>query len=204
MKKLFLLFTAAALCAVVSGAPAGSTRFNPKAVSPRLIEVGSAPHHILARDGKAQCEIVLPGSANRTVRYAASELKNFLEQIIGSKVPVVPAPTGSRTAFLLGAAGARSINFELSKIDRDGYIIRSAGKNIVLAGTDDPQGHPEKRVMYMERGTLNGVYEFLERIGGVRFYFPGEMGTVVPRKADWSVGKINILDRPDNQFRRTY
>ena len=204
MKKLFLLFTAAALCAVVTGAPAGSTRFNPKAVSPRIIEVGTAPLHTLAKGGKAQCEIVLPANANRTVRYAATELKNFLEQIIGSKVPVVKAPTGKCTAFLLGAEGAKTINFDLAGIDRDGYIIQSAGKNIVIAGTDDPQGHPEKRVMYMERGTLNGVYEFLERIGGVRFYFPGEMGTVVPRKADWSVGKINILDRPDNQFRRTY
>ena len=54
------------------------------------------------------------------------------------------------------------------------------------------------------KGTLFGVYDFLERFGGVRFYFPGEIGTVVPSKPDWKIGAIDLMDRPDSQFRQTY
>ena len=206
MKKTFFVLMTAVLAAfTVAAAPqAGATRFNPKPVSPRYAKVGKTPLHTLAQKGKAQCEIVLPAKSIPAVKFAAAELKSFLEKIIGSKVPVVSAPTGKGTAFLLGAYGAKSINFDLNTIDRDGFIIKSAGKNIIIAGTDDPKARPEKRLEAYERGTLNGVYEFLERFGGVRFYFPGEMGTVVPRKADWKTGSIDIADRPDSQYRRTY
>ena len=204
MKQITLLFLAAAALTLSAAPKAGTARFNPEAVSARYVKLGKEPVHTLASKGKAQCEIVIPAKSVAVVKFAGYELKNFLEKIIGSKVPVVTAPTGKRTAFLLGAAGAKAIGADLSKIDRDGFLIRSSGKNIVIAGTDDPKAQPAKRLQAAERGTLNGVYEFLERFGGVRFYFPGEMGTVVPRKADWRIGSIDLADRPDSQFRRTY
>ena len=205
MKKyLFILMTAAfALCGAAEKGAVVS-RFSPKAVSPRYAKVGEKPQHILALNGKAQCEILLAPKANRTVQYAASELASFLSQIIGDKVQVVPKATGKKTLFLLGEEGAKLVKADLKKIDRDGFIIKSAGNTIVIAGTDDVKGNPAVRFEALERGTLNGVYEFLERFGGVRFYFPGEMGTVVPRKNEWKIGSIDLADRPDNQHRRTY
>ena len=91
-------------------------------------------------------------------------------------------------------------------MDRDGYIIKTIGNKIVIAGVDDPVINPAKGQVpnYNERGTLNGVYEFLERFGGVRFYFPGKYGTVIPRKKDWKIPQINIIDRPDNTYRQIY
>ena len=204
MKKITFLLLAAAAFTLAGAAPAAAGRFNPTPVSPRFANVSSTVQHTLAATGKAQCEIVVPAKAVPAVKFAASELKTFMEQIIGSPVPVVSAPTGKRVAILLGAEGAKSIKADLSKIDRDGFIIKSAGKNIIIAGTDDPKAQPAKRLEFYERGTLNGVYEFLERFGGVRFYFPGEMGTIVPQKKDWKIGAIDIADRPDNQYRRTY
>ena len=35
--------------------------------------------------------------------------------------------------------------------------------------------------MYDEQGTMYAVYDFLERFAGCRFYFPGELGTILPR-----------------------
>ena len=204
MKKFTLFFLAVSVMTLSGAAPAAKGRFNPKPVSPRFAKVGSEVQHTLAAQGKAQCEIILPPQSSGAVRFAATELKSFLEKIIGSSVPVLAAPSGKRTAFLLGAPGAKAVNADLSRIDRDGFIIKSSGKNIVIAGTDDPKAQPAKRLENLERGTLYGVYEFLERFGGVRFYFPGEMGTVIPRKADWQIGSIDIADRPDNQYRRTY
>ena len=179
-------------------------RFNPKPVSPRSIKVGTEPVHTLSAGGQAQCEVVIPEKACPVEKFAAAELSDYLGKIIGSKVSVTTRPSGEKTAFLLGAAGAPSAGVDLKTIDRDGYVIKSVGKNIVIAGIDDPKGNPAKEAGSYERGTLNGVYDFLERFGGVRFYFPGDIGTVVPSKPDWKIGSIDLLDRPDNLHRRTH
>jgi len=48
-----------------------------------------------------------------------------------------------------------------------------------------------------EMGTLFGVYDFLERFVGVRFYFAGDMGTVVPKTRNLSVPNMAIAEAPD-------
>ena len=81
MKKTFFVLMTAVLAAfTVAAAPqAGATRFNPKPVSPRYAKVGKTPLHTLAQKGKAQCEIVLPAKSIPAVKFAAAELKSFLE-----------------------------------------------------------------------------------------------------------------------------
>ena len=56
---------------------------------------------------------------------------------------------------------------------------------------------------FYERATLFGVYDFLERFIGVRFYFPGEIGTVTPKHKTLLVPAINITDAPE-YIARTY
>ena len=64
--------------------------------------------------------------------------------------------------------------------------FRTVGGGVYIVGNDDDEDVPDlmRRGAYTTRfrsGTLFGVYEFLVRFVGVCFYFPGEMGTVVPR-----------------------
>ncbi|MBR7138839.1 MAG: DUF4838 domain-containing protein [Lentisphaeria bacterium] len=199
--KISILTAAVFLAAVLPGAaPLQAPRFNPKAVSPRYYRSDSKVKITIAAKGKALCEVVVRDRKNRATVLAGQELSTYLSRIIGSPVPVVAKPTGKVPAFILGSAGAELVKCDLKKIDRDGFIIKTAGSNIVIAGIDNF----DRRTGSMERGSLNGVYEFLERFGGVRFYFPGEIGTIVPRKADWVLPGIDIADRPDNQYRRTY
>ena len=203
MKKtlLFLLAAAFSFAAVLPGAaPVQAPRFNPKAVSPRFCKSDPAVKITIAARGKALCEVVVSDSKNRSAVTAGSELALYLGKIIGSKVPVVRKASGKVPAFILSHGGAKAAGIDLSKIDRDGFVIKTVGSNIIIAGTDNF----DRNTGSSERGTLYGVYDFLERFGGVRFYFPGEIGTVVPRKADWVLPGIDIADRPDNQYRRTY
>ena len=202
--RLRLLIGTFTLFAMSAGAATDAARFNPKPVSPRYVKVGTEPVHTLAAGGQAQCEIVIPEKACPVEKFAAAELSGYLEKIIGSKVPVTTKPTEGKTSFLLGSAGAPAAGVDLKAIDRDGYVIRSVGEDIVIAGIDDPKGNPAKGAGSYERGTLNGVYEFLERFGGVRFYFPGDIGTIVPARPDWKIGSIDLMDRPDNLHRRTH
>ncbi|MBR2434986.1 MAG: hypothetical protein IKB22_05890, partial [Lentisphaeria bacterium] len=163
--------------------------FHFEPTSPRHIGTGTEPVTPIASKGKALCEVVVPAKSAPMLRFAGSQLAFYLGKITGAKVPVKRKVSGKVTAFILGAKGAELAGFDLSKLDRDGYIIKTIGNKIIIAGVDDPVINPAKGQIpnYNERGTLNGVYEFLERFGGVRFYFPGEYGTVVPRKKDWKI-----------------
>ena len=206
MQRKIKLLPALMLCAILGASEAPRVpEFHFEPASPRRIGVGTGPIIPLAAGGKALCEVVVPAKASPMLRFAGSQLAFYLGNIIGGKVAVTTKSSGKNTAFVLGPAGAALAGFDPVKLDRDGYIIKTVGNRIVIAGIDDPSADPAKRIPHFnERGTLNGVYEFLERFGGVRFYFPGETGTYVPRKKDWSIPRIDIIDRPDNPYRQIY
>ena len=201
MKKLLLFAVFAALFTLGAEMP----RFAPRAISPRKCVLGSKNEITLLSKGKANFEVVADRRAPRAVKFAAEELARFLGEITGTKVNVIQKATGKKCAFLVGdKAAAKAAGLDLTKLDRDGFYIKSFQGNIILAGNDDPAANPAFLAHYNERGTLNAVYEFLERFGGVKFYFPGKMGTIVPKKTDWSLPSIDLADRPDSQYRRIY
>ncbi|MFN0195163.1 MAG: DUF4838 domain-containing protein, partial [Planctomycetaceae bacterium] len=54
-----------------------------------------------------------------------------------------------------------------------------------------------------ERGSLNAVYEYLSRLG-VRWYLPGELGEVVPKKTSLELPEVNETVHPDFALRYPY
>ncbi|MCK5844720.1 MAG: DUF4838 domain-containing protein, partial [Victivallales bacterium] len=53
------------------------------------------------------------------------------------------------------------------------------------------------------RGSFNAVCGFLRKLG-VRWYFPGEIGEIVPEKQNISIPKVNKTVHPDFAFRNLY
>ena len=152
--------------------------------------------------------IVLQSSSPVT-RFAAEELQNFLSRILGGRIPVASAPGKGYNIYVGFGPFADSLKLDKSKLIRDGFYIKSSGKNIVIAGLDDPSVKIKNAIasggawsFHFERATLFGVYEFLERFCGARFYFPGDMGTIVPRKAKIALPEIDLSERPDMPRRR--
>ena len=148
-------------------------------------------------------EVVVDRAAPKTVRFAADELTNVLSRVLSSPVPVVSAPSAGKSSLILGTnrwSAAEGIS--LAGLGRDGFRLRVAGNRVFIAGRDDPAADlraiiasKNHFVLQMsEHGTLYGVYEFLKRFAGVRFYFPGEAGTVVPRQP--------VLSVPDGEYGR--
>ncbi len=120
----------------------------------------------LATRGHANYTIVVAGDAAKNAddpeRHAADELAKFLHEISGAEFAVKSADkAGSGAKFLIGADAASSVirADELPELGRDGFIIRTHGKDIAIAG-----GRP--------RGTLYGVYSFLEERLGCRWFTP--------------------------------
>ena len=142
-------------------------------------------------------EIVVGKDAAKPVEFAAAELNGIFARAFGSKLPVVDVPTPGKTSIFLGDCRAsRDAGIDVSGLPRDAFTVKVEKGRVFIAGKDDPTCDLEKdfvgagRVLNREHATLFGVYHFLERHLGVRFYFPGDIGTVVPRTsgADLPVG----------------
>ena len=166
---------------------------------PRKIKIDPKQTLALAENGKVLCEIVCPSGAAPAAKFAAQELRKYLSESIGADVPLANAPGKDRVSILVGTGA------DVSALPRDGFIIRSEGNRIIIAGRDDSRYTPGAKwapwADYCERATLFGVYDFLERFLGAKFVFPGEGGTVIPKHRTLKVPVMDILDRPDNIVR---
>ena len=178
---------------------------------PRVIKVDQGNALALAKGGVPLCEVVVENNATPTAKAAARRLADYLGKVIGGKVEIVAAPSGNGKVALIVGDGTltRGLGIDVSKLVRDGFIIRSFGKDkIVIAGRDDPKCVPgSKRVPFgdaWERATLFGVITFLRSFAGVEYFFPGEIGTVVPKNPNLSVPAMDIFDRPDSIQRSVY
>ena len=148
-------------------------------------------------------EIVIAPDVPKAVAFAAKEMKHFLGGVFGADVPVVNAPTAGNTPVFLGAnEWTKAVGIDVGKLARDAFRIVVTGKGAFIAGRDDPKADPERALgstvwpnLY-ERATLFGAYEFLERYAGVRMYFPGELGEIMPRKAAISVPAADLTVVP--------
>ena len=159
----------------------------------------------VSSQGKANAAIVLPPKAGKILLFAAEELRTILNTAVGGEFSIVTAPQAGKVNILLGEELAKQGGISLKNIPRDGFIIRSQGNNIFLAGRDDPKGDPVREAggwCKWERGTLYAVYHFLERFAGVRFYFPGKMGTVIPATPTLQLPSMDIAEAPDFTTRK--
>jgi hypothetical protein len=112
-----------------------------------------------AKNGKTDYVIVEAAAPTAAEAFAAKELARFVERSTRATLPLTKEPDfkGGTPALFVGQtalAGKQGIDF--SKQGPEEWVMRSVGNNLIIAG-----GRP--------RGTLYGVYEFLERYVGVRF-----------------------------------
>jgi hypothetical protein len=128
--------------------------------------------------------IVTPEASPAVVRYAADELAYHLERATGTRPAIVPESVALLTAeqrIVLGdTLAARRAGIHSSTLAPETCVLRFDAKTnaLIIAGRDSP-GDPLDRDT--SAGTLFGVYEWLERELGVRWAWPGELGTFVPK-----------------------
>lgn len=154
-------------------------------------------------------EIYVADGASAVTRFAAEELKGVLSQSFGRDIPVTNVFIEGMKAIIVGDnAHARAAGIDVKVLPLDAGVIRTAPGRVYIAGFDDPSVKSvDERLhggiwpnMY-ERGTVFAVYEFLERFAGVRFYFPGELGTIVPKREALEVPPTDFTNAPDFSHR---
>ncbi|MBQ7121698.1 MAG: DUF4838 domain-containing protein [Clostridia bacterium] len=100
--------------------------------------------------------IVVGANASQTDRYAAEKLAYYLGRVTGGEYTVATDSTAKGGAEIVVGETARK-QFDLSSYDNGGYIIKSEGDTVYICGAGT-------------RGTIYGVYGFLEKYCGCRWY----------------------------------
>ena len=127
--------------------------------------------------------VVVPDGAQPVTVYAAEELTRHVEQATGVKLPTwnesnVPGDATARV-YLGPTRAADEADIQVDALASEAFVLRSADDHYIIAAASGP-GDPIGHGMTMA-GVLWGVYEVLEREVGVRWLWPGELGTHVPR-----------------------
>ena len=145
----------------------------------------------VTRLARGRTEIVLAPDAPKSTRFAAEELKGFLDQVFGVDVALATNAHADVSHVFVGASEwATQAGLVTNSLARDAFLIHADGRDVYIVGRDDATVDT-RRAIYSphtgawdqlhEHATLFGVYEFLESHAGVRMYFPGELGTIIPR-----------------------
>lgn len=147
--------------------------------------------------------VVAARTASPVSKFAAAELRTFLGETLGGEIAFSESipDDPEKLAIVIGAGPSN----EVAALERDAYVIRSSGRRIDIFGRDSSWRDPVVQLKkvggtnshYYERGTLFGVYGFLERHAGCRFYFPGRIGTVVQRAGKLAIRPGEEKSAPD-------
>ena len=145
------------------------------------------------KNGDALAAVVMRQGASPSERHAAVELTNFVAQITGVVLPVVSdAVSLPETAVVLGETAHTAHllpGANVSSLGTDGFRLKTVGRHVLVLGSS-------------VRGVLYGVYEILERFGGVRWYAAG--CTKVPRKGSFLIlGDLDEVQKPAFPVRLT-
>ncbi|GMV93364.1 MAG: hypothetical protein AMXMBFR82_31420 [Candidatus Hydrogenedentota bacterium] len=147
----------------------------------------------LASDGVAQAVIALPPDASPSTVYAGEELQRFLSEITGAQVGLVHEyPNAPANAIVIGEVrGANALlqDVDIPSLGMEGYVIRSDGARVVIAG-----GQP--------RGILYGAYALLEDHLGCR-WFTADVSRI-PTDADLVIPAIDERVIPRLEYREPF
>jgi hypothetical protein len=157
----------------------------------------------LIEDGRSRYVILHAANAPSSVATAARELQHYIALSTHAKLSIIAgdAPVAGPFIALGDTPAARAAGVTASEVPLEGFRIASRGENLFILGPDSAENEktPEGGTT---RGTLNGVYTFLEDYLDVRWLIPGPMGEDVPARATVVVPAVDRTEGPFFRNRR--
>ena len=152
------------------------------------VAADAQPGAIVVR-GTPAATIVIRANPTADLLCAAQTLQGYVAQMTGATLPVATDEQqveGNRV--LVGLSDASRPVELMRDLDREGYVLHSDGRDLVICGGSD-------------RGTLFGVAGLLYDLG-VRWYVPGDdLGTCVPKMSDVVLTDIDARREPSFPMR---
>lgn len=189
LSSIILLFLLA--CLLVAALPVAAQKKSRKK-STVVIPPQQQPI-VIAENQSSRYRIVVPSAATPYELKASEVLQDYILQISGTALPIVPANKHrSRYEILLGQndrLDELKTGINLNVLKEDGFVIRTDSMRLIIAGGN-------------EKGTLYGVYTFLEDYLGCRMYSPSVKLT--PKQTRIALNKIDNIQVPIIGFRDTH
>lgn len=117
----------------------------------------------IVKNGESDFVIATEENPDDCIVTASEELQTYIEKVSGARLNIVSENeiTSEDKAILLGNTeiGKSIKEIDTSAIKEDGFRFFADGTHLLIAGEDS-------------RGTLYGVYTFLEDYMGIRWYTP--------------------------------
>jgi hypothetical protein len=159
------------------------------------LAVGPAPAATLVLDGKPVAVVVLPADANDTEKLAARELVAHVEQMSGAKLDTATVAPKDVDAFVAKARADGKVPVLIGRTawPRLEQVVHAKSKTpgtFALRATRDLA-----LVAGIDQGTYYGVCELLEQ-QGVRWFMPGDLGTVIPERKTVAVAEQETVQAP--------
>ncbi|MFC2125218.1 DUF4838 domain-containing protein [Bacteroidota bacterium] len=157
----------------------------------RKEEVTVSENIILTKEDKiSPYRIVIPSAPTEYEVKASKVLQDYLLQISGTALPIIAANKSKSDYEIVLGQNERlddlRLGINLNDLKQDGFLIKTDNKRLVIAGGN-------------KKGTLNGVYTFLEKYLGCRMYSPRVK--VIPEQERIELGEINDLQVPVIEYR---
>ena len=145
---------------------------------------------IVVENGASPYRIVVATNAIASEKHAAEEFRHYIEKITGVSLPITKKESsGNQHEIVIGGDAAGPFESgALNKLGSDGFLLKTQGGRLIIAGGKT-------------RGTLNGVYTFLEEKLGIRWFTP-EL-EVVPTTNRLQLSEINESFVPPLEYRET-
>lgn len=144
----------------------------------------ASANFVLVEKSIPKAVIVIPENGVDDEQLAAEELQEYIEKISGARIEIVTDVDTEFKPVHIGRSFLEASGFDVDKLgsDRSAFVINITDDAIYLAGNS-------------AEGTLFSVYEFIEDLG-VRWFWPGELGTVFPETKSISVPKGVDIQKP--------
>ena len=146
----------------------------------------------LVAGGKALAVVVTADHPTEVAKYAAAELvlhvrlATGVTMAVATESSVPPEPMGR--VFIGDCGAARAAGIKAGELAAEAFTLRTHGRELIITGNDSGGDPLDSNT---RAGTLWGVYEWLERDLHVRWLWPGDTGTYVPKVTEVNAHEVS-------------
>ena len=205
------MFATAMACLLLSGVACEKTEPEPKKTSavktekkqaalpapapePEVVYASEIP---LFENGQTSWQVVIPATASNVNKFSAEEFVTAIKKISGVEIPIVYADDlqpgnniviGSLKENELVRKMAPFLSLDEGNLLDDAIAVHTVSGNLYLAGNNP-------------RSATYAVYHFLREYLGVRWFWPGNDGEFMPKRASFKIPEIAFNYQPPFRYR---
>ncbi len=147
--------------------------------------------------------IVVGEKPTVSTQLAALELQYHIKMISGQNLPITAKSVSGQKSFLLGESFKPKMNLtdeEHAVVFENGcvFLLGKDAAKFDKVNFNDMKTYP---CLFENHGTLNAVYDFLEKVCGVRWYLPTEFGIAYEKMSGFDDNQKNIRRKPSIEHR---